>query len=69
MKPKKLSTVFIILSFVSLATGAGFHGLRAQTENPVMFRIGVAAGIAMLVLFSAFLVAGIILKIKEHGNK
>ena len=56
-------------SAVSLAVGAACHGLRMQPENPVLFTIGAAVGIAMLCFSTLCIAAGVTLLIRSRKGK
>lgn len=53
------------LAVVSLIVGASFHGYRIHPENVEHYNIGVTMGIAMIIVFIIFLVAGILLTFLE----
>ncbi|MDO4460744.1 MAG: hypothetical protein Q4C42_11825 [Clostridia bacterium] len=68
-KSRKMSYMFFSMSPVSLAVGASFHGLRMHPENPAEFRLGVAMGIAMIILSTVFICLGIFCRIKAKKTE
>lgn len=60
---KITSVLSYILAAAALAVGASFHGCRMNTENIEIYNLGVTMGIVMIVIFSVFLVSGIVLTV------
>lgn len=57
---KLLSNIFLIISVVSLAVGASFHGYRIHPEHAETYNFGVTMGTTMIIAFAFFLCAGIV---------
>ena len=51
-----------------LVAGAACHGLRTSGD-PVKFKIGVIAGILMIVAAISFAIAGIIAAVKDKKSR
>ncbi len=54
------------IALICLAAGAACHGLRTS-GNPLKFKIGVAAGVAMIIAAAVFAIAGVVLMIKKKN--
>lgn len=65
MNKKSIGAFCVAIS--CLVAGALCHGLRVS-ENPMKFKIGVIAGILMIVAAISFAIAGIIVAVKEKKN-
>lgn len=66
MNKKSIGSFCIAIS--CLVAGASCHGLRVSGD-PVKFKIGVIAGILMIVAAISFAIAGIIVAVKEKNQK
>ena len=66
MNKKSIGAFCVAIS--CLVVGAGCHGLRVS-ENPMKFKIGVIAGILMIVAAISFAIAGIIVAVKEKKSR
>lgn len=62
MNKKSIGSFCVAIS--CLIAGACCHGLRIS-EDPVKFKIGVIAGILMIVAAISFAIAGIIVAVKD----
>ena len=62
----KKSIGFFCVAISCLIAGTACHGLRFS-DNPVKFKIGVAAGILMIVAAISFAIAGIIVAVKDKS--
>ena len=62
MNKKSIGSFCIAIS--CLVAGASCHGLRVSGDH-VKFKIGVIAGILMIVAAISFAIAGIIVAVKE----
>ena len=65
---KRQSIGIFCVSISCLVAGAACHGLRVSGD-PVKFRIGVIAGILMIIAAISFAIAGIIIAVKEKNQK
>lgn len=66
MNKKSIGSFCVAIS--CLVAGAACHGLRVSGD-PVKFRIGVIAGILMIIAAISFAIAGIIVAVKEKKSK
>lgn len=66
MNKKSIGAFCVVIS--CLVAGALCHGLRVS-ENPMKFKIGVIAGILMIVAAISFAIAGIIVAVKEKKSR
>ena len=66
MNKKSIGAFCVAIS--CLVAGALCHGLRVS-ENPMKFKIGVIAGILMIVAASSFAIAGIIVAAKAKNSR
>ena len=57
---------FFCVAISCLIAGTACHGLRIS-DNPVKFKIGVVAGILMIVAAISFAIAGIIVAVKDKS--
>lgn len=59
----------LIITILSLAVGASFHGLRMHPENADSYKLGITMGTIMLaaasVSFAVFIVTLVIYKMKK----
>lgn len=60
--------IFFSISLLSLIIGASFHGYRIHPENIENYNIGTTMGMVMIILFTIFLILGIIMRVvyKKH---
>lgn len=68
---KKIKLLYIIsfsISLISLIIGASFHGYRIHPENTSNYNLGVTMGITMIIIFSIFLILGLILLLMYKKN-
>ena len=65
---KRQSIGIFCVSISCLVAGAACHGLRVSGD-PVKFRIGVIAGILMIISAISFAIAGIIVAVKDKNQK
>lgn len=66
MNKKSIGSFCVAIS--CLVAGAACHGLRIS-EDPVKFKVGVIAGILMIIAAISFAIAGIIVAVKEKKSK
>ena len=66
MNKKSIGAFCVAIS--CLVAGALCHGLRVS-ENPMKFKIGVIAGILMIVAAISFAIAGIIVAVRDKKSR
>ena len=66
MNKKSIGSFCVAIS--CLVAGAACHGLRTSGD-PVKFKIGVIAGILMIVAAISFAIAGIIVAVKDKKSR
>ena len=66
MNKKSIGSFCVAIS--CLVAGAACHGLRIS-EDPVKFKIGVIAGILMIISAISFAIGGIIVAVKKKKSK